>query len=211
MANPTNPNSGEPSVVVDPPAPAGDPAPVADPPAPADGEAPAEDAPAADSEPAKVDGPPETYEFTASEGNAFDPTFITSYSDVAREAGLSQANAQLILDKVAPVLAQAQADRIAEVQASWDAATKTDKEIGGTNLDQNLGIAHAARDQFGTKEFKELLEVSGLAKHPEVIRYFLKVGKAVSGDSFVGGRKEGNGSPKDFNQIAAKMYPNSPA
>jgi hypothetical protein len=153
-------------------------------------------------------GAPEKYEFKPMEGQEFDPEFIKVYSDVAKELDLPQDKAQALIDKISPVLEQRQMAKIEEVRNGWAEASKTDKEFGGDKLEANLGIAKAALDQFGTPELKELLNASGIGNHPEVIRYFYKVGKATSADTFVGGRQEGKGIPKTFNEQAARLYPN---
>lgn len=159
-------------------------------------------------DPNKPAGAPEAYDFKPLEGQQFDPEFIKVYSDVAKELDLPQDKAQALIDKISPVLEQRQMAKIEEVRTGWMEASKIDKEFGGDKLEANLGIAKAALDQFGTPELKELLNASGIGNHPEVIRYFYKVGKATSADTFVGGRKEGKGVPQNFNEQAARLYPN---
>ena len=152
-------------------------------------------------------GAPEVYEFKAAEGQTFDPEFVKSYSEVARELNLTQEAAQTMIDKVGPVLAQQQAAQIAQVRNDWAEASKIDAEFGGAKFNENLAIAKQSIDKFATPEFKQMLDDTGLGNHPEWIRYCYRVSKAFSPDNFEGGHKEGGAAPNDFNSMASKLYP----
>jgi hypothetical protein len=152
----------------------------------------------------KPAGAPEKYEFKAPEGQSFDANVLAQFEEVAREINLPQAEAQKMLDKIAPALAQKQADIIKSAQDEWVASTKADKEIGGDKLDANLSVAKKALDAFGTPALRDLLNESGLGNHPEIIRAFYKAGKAISEDSFVpGGSKPAGNSDQS---LASKLY-----
>jgi hypothetical protein len=153
------------------------------------------------------EGAPEVYEFKAAEGQTFDPEFLKSYSEVARELNLTQEAAQTMIDKVGPVLAQQQQAQIAKVRAEWAEASKVDAEFGGAKFNENLAIAKQSIDKFATPEFKQMLDDTGLGNHPEWIRYCYRVSKAFAPDNFEGGHKEGGAAPKDFNSMASKLYP----
>ena len=152
-------------------------------------------------------GAPEVYEFKAAEGQTFDPEFVKSYSEVARELNLTQEAAQTMIDKVGPVLAQQQAAQIAQVRNDWAEASKVDAEFGGAKFNENLAIAKQSIDKFATPEFKQMLDDTGLGNHPEWIRYCYRVSKAFSPDNFEGGHKEGGAAPNDFNSMASRLYP----
>jgi hypothetical protein len=87
---------------------------------------------------------------------------------------------------------------------TWEASTKVDKEFGGDKFDENLAIAARARDQFGTPELRTLLQKTAVGNHPEVVRFFYRVGQAISQDGFVPG-KSGTPGTRD----ARGMYANS--
>jgi hypothetical protein len=153
-------------------------------------------------------GAPEKYEFKAPEGAKFDDKVIEQFSEVAKELDLPQDAAQKILDKVGPVLAQRQLEQVEAIRSQWTESAKSDKEFGGQKLDESLAAGKKALDQFGTPELRTLLNESGLGNHPEVIRFFVRTGKAISEDGFVG-RSQGNGkaAPKGFNDLANALYP----
>jgi len=89
---------------------------------------------------------PESYEFKAPDGVVFDDTTISSFSDVAKELNMPQADAQKILDKVGPVMAQRQALALENLNKSWVEGVQSDKEIGGEKLQENLSVARKAMD-----------------------------------------------------------------
>lgn len=154
----------------------------------------------ADDKPA---GAPDKYEFKPADGREFDPDVIKQFSEVAREINLPQDAAQKVLDKLAPALEAKQARMIEDARAQWAESVKADKEIGGDKVAERLGIANKAIAEFGTPELAELLKTSGLGEHPEIIRAFLRVGKAISEDGrFVTGSK---GNPPAT--LAQRMYP----
>lgn len=147
---------------------------------------------------------PEKYEFKAPvEGRDFDPDVIGAYSEVAKELNLPQEAAQKIIDKIAPVMAQKQERVMTEAVKAWTEASKTDKEFGGEKYEENLGVAKKALE-FASPELRELLKATNLQHNPEVLRFFYRVGKAVSEDRIVTGGA-GNNSDKT---IAQRLFPN---
>lgn len=162
----------------------------AQPPGPAD-QKPAEP-------PAKV---PEAYELKGPEGMELDAEAVSEFSGIAKELGLDQAGAQKVAD-VAVKMAQRQAEQHVKLVESWAEQVKTDKEIGGDKLEENLAVARKARDAFGSDELKALLDSTGVGNHPAVVKFFVKVGKAVSEDGMV--RTGQAGAQVD---PARKMFP----
>jgi len=159
-----------------------------------------------DTDAAKSTDAPEAYDFKAPEGKAFDADTIKVYSDVAKELGLSQEKAQTMLDKLAPVIEQRQIAKIEAIKTEWTEASKVDTEFGGAKLDENLSIAKQVIDKWATPEMKKLMTDSGLGNHPEMIRFCYRVGKDILPDTFVGGPQSGKGTPRTFNEMAAKLY-----
>lgn len=193
--------------------------------APAEGQTPAASAPvatqqtasdgqnqvAAPAEPAKTEAAPaapvapEKYEFKAPEGQDFDPSVISAYSEVAKELNLPQDAAQKIIDKIAPVMAEKNARILEEARTTWGDAAKSDKEFGGEKFDANLAVAIKAMNAFGTPELRTLLNESGLGNHPEVIRAFYRAGLKISEDNFVPSNASGGSGDVP---VAQRMYPN---
>jgi hypothetical protein len=138
---------------------------------------------------AKAEGAPEKYDdFKVPEGIVADAGVFDQVKAVAKELNLSQAKAQTLVDKLAPAVAKSQVDRfnaeVDRVRSEWAAASKSDKEVGGEAFDKNRGAASEVLKTFGTEALTKLLDESGLAQHPEVLRLLVRVRAAVSEDKF---------------------------
>lgn len=169
-------------------------------------EATAADGGNSDGDQAKADSAtPDKYEFKAPDGREFDAQVLEQFSEVAKELKLSQDDAQKMIDKIAPALAEKQQRVMAEARQNWVESVKTDKEFGGEKLGENIGVAKKALDAFGTPELRALLNESGLGDHPEIIRAFYRAGKAISEDGRIvtGGKPQGK--PED---PAKRLFPN---
>lgn len=152
-------------------------------------------------EPAEVD-----YEFTLPEGVTLDEELGGMFKEFAKAKNLTKEEAQGLLD-LSLKAQEKQAEAYRATQAEWVNQSKADKEFGGGQFDQNLAVANKALDAFGTPELKTLLRTTGFGNHPEVIRAFVNVGKAVGEDKLV---VRGNHTPQALNPdpIAKRMYPN---
>lgn len=170
---------------------------------PTEGEGQGSDKPEGD----KPQGAPEKYEFTAPDGLKLDDGVMTEFAEVAKELNLPQDQAQKVIDKLAPKIAERQQAQFQEtlqgLRTQWAEQSRADKEFGGDNLAENLGTAKKALDTFASPEFRQLLNESGMGNHPEVIRTFMRVGKAISEDKLVTGTKAAKAND------ARAMYPNS--
>jgi len=181
------------------PAPADPAAPPADPadPTPADpnagtalgaGDPPADPpSPPADPDPALA--VPEKYEFTPVDGVDIDQAAVELATPVLKDLGLSNEQANKLVPVLQGVIAnrdQQMIDSIATERAKWLTEAKADPEIGGKAFGDNLALAATALDRLGfvkDSPFRKLLDESGLGNHPEMIRAWSKVGKAIGEDS----------------------------
>lgn len=146
----------------------------------------------------KPEGAPEKYEFKPAEGQELDAAALEQFEPIARELNLTNEQAQKMVDlygtKIMPMVQQQQAEAWQKTTEQWAADVKADKEIGGDNLTGNLSAAQRALAQFGTPKLKEYLEGTGLGNHPELVKAFVKVGKAMSEDGMVTGKESGQRS-----------------
>lgn len=154
------------------------------------------------------------YDFKAPEGVSFDTEVIKSYSEAAKELGLTQEVAQKMLDKIAPVLHERTKQQLEDTARTtydeWVAQSTGDKEFGGEKLKENLSVAQKFVQSFGTPELEALLETHRLGDHPEIIRVFYRAGKAISQDRYVGGaspKSSNPAGPRSFNDHASILYP----
>lgn len=148
----------------------------------------------------KPQGAPDKYEFKAPPGVALSDAVTTEFSAMAKELGLSQDAAQKFLDRIAPKLAEGNANAISEAMKStvnkWAEQSKADAEFGGEKLTENVAVATKAVERFASPALRALLgpyhreknpNGTGLGNHPEVVRLFWKMGKAISEDKVVPG------------------------
>ena len=156
---------------------------------------------------------PEKYEFEPPEGVEVDASKIESFGETAKELGLSQKQFQQLVEYDMERNASALKDmstQFSERINHWAEETKADKELGGESLDENLGLAKRAIDTFGSPQLAKLIDAPsadnpdglGLGNHPEVIRLFYRVGRAISESDLVTGDNKIEGRDS-----LEKMYP----
>lgn len=153
------------------------------------------------------DGAPEKYEFKLPEGAQLDEALVGEFTPLAKELNLSQEGAQKLVDLYAKTQGAAQkavTEHWDNLNKEWQGKVSSDKEYGGADLDKNVAIAKKAIDAFGTPELKDALNLTGVGNHPEVVRFFYRVGKAISDDKFDTGNAKTN-APRD---AAKLLFPN---
>lgn len=157
--------------------------------------------------------PPEEYaDFEVPEGMVIDKEVLTSFKSIAKDLGLTQEAAQkLVTFRAENEIKQLgkMADAYKERVNSWADATKNDKELGGEKMPENLAVAKKAMTAFASDGLKELMDNPGpknpnglgLGNHPEVIRLFHRIGKAISDDKML------TGNPARTKSTAELLYP----
>ncbi len=151
----------------------------------------------------KADNVPEKYEFKSPvEGQELDAEMAAALDPVARELGLNNEQAQKLVDiygkDILPKIEARQQENWAKQTEAWANEVKTDKEIGGDAFVANVGLAQKALDTFAPAGLREYLETTGLGNHPDLVRCFVKVGKAMSEDSMVMPNTGGQRSQADI-------------
>lgn len=150
---------------------------------------------------------PENYEsFTLPDGMEMTEEESTQAKEVFKDLDLSQKQAQKLID----FEVKRGAEKDARIQSAWDKVnegwvedSKSDSEFGGTALNENLAVAKIARDAYGNDKFTEMLEVTGVGNHPEMIRFLVKAGKPLQDDKILQGSHAG-GAEKD---AAKTLFP----
>ena len=156
---------------------------------------------------------PEKYEFNAPDGVEIDPAKLEAFGDTAKSLGLTQDQYQKLIEYDIERSAKATQEMSAQYEtriSGWADATKADKELGGDKLPENLGLAKRAIETFGSPELARLIDAPsaknpeglGLGNHPEVIRLFYRVGKAISESDLVTGDTK-----VESRDSLQKMYP----
>ena len=154
-------------------------------------------------ETAQPEGAPESYEFQSPEGSDLetDSSVVQAFSEAAKKLDLTQEQAQSVLDEVAPALKQQNDGYIENLRSEWVNSVKSDPEIGGDKLQENLGRAIRVLDAYGTPELKSLLGETGLGDNPEIIRFLVRTHQDIGEDRFLTGAnadKNQQFSARDF-------------
>ena len=123
---------------------------------------------------------PESYEdFTLPEGLEPDEARSEEFKGVAKDLKLTQEQAQGLVDYALVAeqkAAKSQVDAWEATQEQWRSDTKTDEEIGGEKLKETKANVSQAVGHFGNDGFKELLNITGVGDHVEMVRFLNKIG-----------------------------------
>ena len=158
-------------------------------------------------EPTPEPGAPSQYDLKPPEGfESLDENLVEKFTTISRENNLSNEVAQSLVDMYGEQTKQrddtntkAYQDQLKE----WKTSTEEDEEIGGNNIKATVANAKKAIQVFGNEGFLTILEDSGLANHPEVVRFLSKVGSLTQNDSF----EMGLNSVSDNRSAALRIYP----
>jgi antitoxin component of RelBE/YafQ-DinJ toxin-antitoxin module len=172
---------------------------------------------------------PETYaDFKAPDNYTIDPTALAAATPVFKELGLTQDQAQKLVDlQVAREIALAKApqDAVETMRKEWRGKTEADPDIKAT-VDKNSGKTgmDAVKVNIARTlsvlpvdlqvEFKDAMNLTGAGDHPAFVKAFNKLAAFVTEGSHVAGagpspdgqKKPGTPAPT----AAAALYPNLP-
>lgn len=150
---------------------------------------------------------PEKYEIKVPEGMTLDQVFIDELTPVFKELKITQAGAQRLADIYTKKL-QAVADTQATDFKNFlkDSYDETVTALGA-KYKEELAYVAKVRDMFLSEETREMLDASGLSNNKAFILDLIKLGKLISEDKLVGGKKE---TPSGMKSAADIMYPQQP-
>ena len=133
---------------------------------------------------------PEKYEFKAPDGMTLDTAAVEAFSPIARELGLSQDQAQKMVDLYSTQVASNQkaiADGWGKQQQDWGKELSGDKEFGGDAFSSTRNNANAVLSKFASKDEIQAIQAMGLGNFPPFVKMLARAGKAMGEDSFVRG------------------------
>ena len=140
---------------------------------------------------------PDDYDdFATPDGVDIDHEALERFKAVAQELGLSQDEAQRLVnfysEQVANLLTQWVSQHESRI-GQWQKQSRFDQELAGNGgFDRNLAVAKKAVERFGGDKLSAALNETGAGSHPEVLRCFYRIGKALSEDGFIapGGKRQ---------------------
>ncbi|MFY9350528.1 MAG: hypothetical protein WBL20_16895 [Sphingobium sp.] len=137
-------------------------------------------------------GAPEKYQFDLGEGVNLDQEAFDLVEPILREMDLSQDAASKIVGayagKVLPLLQQRAEQQATaageELRSDWAKLTMSDKEVGGTKLEESKAMAARAMARLlpqgeEGQRFRTFLNESGLGNHPEMMRLLSRAGREL--------------------------------
>lgn len=155
----------------------------------------------------EADKPIEYAAFTLPEGVQVDEKALGEFTAISQEAKVPQEVAQKYVDLYAGKL-KAATEAIYQgwhdTQSKWVKEINEDPEVGGDKLKDATSNAARALDHPALKipGLREALIFTGAGNHPAVLKFFARVGKAVSADgTFIAG------NPTNTPSFAEQMYP----
>lgn len=150
------------------------------------------------------------YDLKLPEDSTLDSAWLEEWTNLAKEQKLTNEQAQKLLEKESLTVKsflEAQQQQQQEQRNAWAESAKADKEIGGEQLQTNVNLAQQALKKFGSEALWKELEATGYGNHPEVIRVFAKIGKALNPQPLV---TAGTQAAPQKKSLADVFYPSTP-
>lgn len=151
--------------------------------------------------------PPSSYEpFVLPEGVTIDTAALEVAQSLFAEARLSQPQAQKFVDLYTAKMNELTRSQVAAAedrQAAWVAEVKNDPELGGRRFEAARAAAQKAISRFGTPELRQTLNDLWVGNNPQLFRFFVRVGRAISEDRYAGAA---SGAARA--SAAETLYPN---
>ncbi len=125
-------------------------------------------------------GPPEPdpyADFHLPRHTGIDTEVDGQFKTLAKDLGLKPEGARRLVDFYSSANQR--------LHDGWRNQTANDRELGGYNLTRNVATAGKAIDKFGSPELRKALDATGAGNHPEIVRFFVRVGKALAEDGLV--------------------------
>ncbi|WP_432748661.1 hypothetical protein [Pectinatus frisingensis] len=144
-------------------------------------------------------GTPDAYDdFKLPDNVKWDETTGSEFKTTAKEMGLSQENAQKLVDLGAKIVGgqeSAMQKMVTDQSEAWQ------KESLQQFKQADIDTANKALMQFADKDVISLLQSTGLGNHPLIVGLFNNIGKAMA----EGAMPTGAGQ-----SVPSRLYPNSP-
>lgn len=153
---------------------------------------------------------------TAPEGIQLKPEAVKELADVLVDAKLTpQERAQKLIDAHGAALkeaVEANFNAWRDLQKTWQAEIKADKEIGGDKYNASRAAITNAVTQIMGKDADatfEAFKATGAGNNPLIVRLMARIGNLLAEGTHVSGDAPGAAKTKSFAQRVAAMYPSA--
>jgi hypothetical protein len=134
---------------------------------------------------------PDKYDLKLPEGSQLDPSAVERHSSRAKELKMTNEEAQKELERDSDTVksyVEGQKAQLKKQSDQWVKDSENDAEVGGAKFKENAELAKRALKVFDTKgDFSRFLDETGLGSHPEALRVFAKIGRAMGEDKLIHG------------------------
>jgi hypothetical protein len=159
-----------------------------------------------DKQSTKPPGAPESYDLKVPEKSFMSADQLEAFKSYAKEKGLSNVDAQALLERDHGVLQaglQAISQKAQQIRNQWITEIKADKDIGGEKYEQTLAMAdRALQEFFPGADMKELLDNTGWGYNPGFVKGLMRIGKLMSPSSI----HQPQGQPPPKRDPIKKLY-----
>lgn len=121
----------------------------------------------------------------------------------AKEHKLSKEQAEVVLklsDKAVNGYLEAQKTQLKQTVTQWEKQAKADPDIGGDKYAQSVEIAKKGYKN-APASMRNFLNETGLGSHPDVVKFFYRLGKLGLNDKMVPSGSEAKNEPKSHAQL----------
>lgn len=138
---------------------------------------------------------PQAYTLKPPEGMTWNAEQLNTFEGQVHSAGLTQDQGQKLLE-MAHANQQAHVEAHAAQVQRWGEEVRMDKAMGGPNFEATVMQAKAGLKTFDADgQVFAMLEETGYANHPAVIRFLARIGKAHGEDDAITGKGKGDELP----------------
>lgn len=123
---------------------------------------------------------PEKYELKLPQGSLITSERLEKLSAFAKEKGLSQDQAQMLVEREHDAVNEYHArlhSNYAAEEKKWIETAQKDSEIGGDNLPRAVEYSKRVLERFASEQLRKELDESRLGNHPELVRLLYRIGK----------------------------------
>lgn len=135
-----------------------------------------------------------------------DEESFKTFIETINSAGSREELAKNLLDVYSQALqttAKAAEDAFEETQKQWQEAVKADPTYGGAKLEQSLAVAKSVAKEYGSKEFLQLLSLTGAGNNLAMVDFLNKVSAALPKEAEP---VAGNPAPQQ-RSLAERIFP----
>lgn len=136
---------------------------------------------------------PTEYQYKLPEGltaENLDPARLDSWKNKMHELGLTSRQANELMSNYLAEENLGRQGSVKSAELQQDQWVLQIKQEYGDKFDENMNYARLALRDFGNPKLMEALESSGFGSHPEVVKTFANIGRALADDK----ARTGNGS-----------------